>query len=54
MAESYRISDKWDPYLKYTPLTSDCSDEELSEFSVEKVNLFVECPATWNTMIQKN
>lgn len=26
------ISEKWDPYLKYKPLTPDCSDEELSEF----------------------
>ncbi len=26
------ISEKWDPYLKYKPLTSDCSDEEISAF----------------------
>lgn len=26
------ISEKWDPYLKYKPLTSDCSDEEINEF----------------------
>ena len=26
------ISEKWDPYLKYKPLTSDCSDEEVSAF----------------------
>lgn len=26
------ISEKWDPYLKYKPLTPDCSDEEVSAF----------------------
>lgn len=26
------LSEKWDPYLKYVPLTPDCSDEEIVEF----------------------
>jgi hypothetical protein len=26
------LSEKWDPYLKYIPLTPDCSDEEIVEF----------------------
>ena len=46
MAESYRISDKWDPYLKYTPLTSECSDEELFEFFNRKSeSVCAMCPA---------
>lgn len=32
LAEKFKLSDKWDPYLKYTPLKPDCSDEELLEF----------------------
>ena len=26
------LSEKWDPYLKYIPLTPDCSDDEIVEF----------------------
>lgn len=33
MKEKYpNISEKWDPYLKYKPLTADCTDEEIVEF----------------------
>ena len=46
LAKSYKISDKWDPYLKYTPLTSECSDEELSEFfSRKSESVCGMCPA---------
>ena len=31
-ANKYNLSQKWDPYLKYEPLTLDCTDEELKEF----------------------
>lgn len=32
MKEKYSISEKWDPYLEYTPLSPDCSNEEMEEF----------------------
>lgn len=32
MSEKYNLSNKWDQYLKYSPLTEDCSDEELEIF----------------------
>jgi organic radical activating enzyme len=32
MAKKYNLSEKWDPYLKYQPLTPNCSDEELTKF----------------------
>ena len=41
--EVSNISDKWDPYLTYKPLKSDCSDEELNEFFPEDVKCIVQC-----------
>ena len=32
MNKKYKLSEKWDRYLEYIPLSSDCSDEELLEF----------------------
>ena len=32
MSKKYNLSEKWDPYLKYKPLDSNCSDEDLTEF----------------------
>ena len=28
----YRLSDKWDPYLRYAPLDANCTDDELDGF----------------------
>lgn len=36
MAKKYTLSEKWDPYLKYKPLDSDCNDEELIDFFNKK------------------
>jgi len=32
MAKKYKLSEKWDPYLRYKPLDQNCSDEEILEF----------------------
>ena len=32
MAKKYNISEKWDPYLKYEPLTKDATDVEVENF----------------------
>ena len=48
------ISDRWDPYLTYKPLKSDCSDEEVNEFFPEDVKCIVQCVrAMQNTMIKR-
>ena len=45
-ANKYNLSQKWDPYLKYEPLTLDCTDEELKEFlSREDESFCSMCPA---------
>lgn len=45
-ANKYNLSQKWDPYLKYEPLSSDCTDEELKEFLSREDELFCSmCPA---------
>jgi organic radical activating enzyme len=46
LAQSYKISDKWDPYLKYEPLRFGCTDEELIEFFNRKhESVCSMCPA---------
>lgn len=51
MAEKYNISEKWDPYLKYTPLEPNCSYEELVEFFNRKSeSVCGMCPAYKNYM----
>ena len=32
MNEKYNLSEKWDRYLGYIPLSADCTEEQLSEF----------------------
>lgn len=32
MAKKYKLSEKWDSYLRYKPLDQNCSDEEMLEF----------------------
>lgn len=40
------ISDKWDPYLTYKPLKSDCSDNELNYFFERGCEVFCSmCPS---------
>ncbi|MDA9121207.1 radical SAM protein [Flavobacteriales bacterium] len=44
--KKYSISEKWDPYLKYNPLTPTCSDAELSAFfAAEEEPICTMCPA---------
>lgn len=45
-AKKYNLSEKWDPYLKYVPLNSDCTKEELREFFTKREESFCKmCPA---------
>ena len=32
MNKKYKLSEKWDRYLEYVPLSSDCTTEELQKF----------------------
>jgi Radical SAM superfamily/4Fe-4S single cluster domain len=34
--KKYGLSEKWQPYLQYQPLSPDCTDEELNEFFSRK------------------
>jgi hypothetical protein len=46
MKEKYNISEKWDPYLNYVPLSPECSDEELEKFFNRGSEKFCSmCPA---------
>jgi organic radical activating enzyme len=46
ISKKYKISDKWDPYLKYVPMSPDCSDEELEKFwNSECMDICSMCPA---------
>lgn len=41
-----KLSSKWDPYLKYRPLESTCSDKEINEFFNKKEESFCGmCPS---------
>ena len=45
-ASKYKISNKWDYYLTYTPLQPGCTDEELAEFFSRKCESYCSmCPA---------
>ena len=47
LAKNYKISDKWDPYLKYKALDSDCSNKQLSEFlSRKSESVCAMCPSS--------
>ena len=49
MKKKFNISEKWDPYLKYIPLSPNCSDEELKEFFERGSEHFCSmCPAKQN------
>ena len=46
MAKKYNLSEKWNPYLKYQPLSPNCSDEELAKFfSKGSESICGMCPA---------
>jgi hypothetical protein len=45
-ARRFRLSAKWDPYLKYRPLRPGCSDAEIAEFFARKAEPFCAmCPS---------
>ncbi|MDH6504780.1 radical SAM protein [Polynucleobacter sphagniphilus] len=45
--EVHTLSKSWDPYLKYQPLNSDCSDEDLKQFlALEEESFCNMCPST--------
>ena len=42
----YNLSEKWNPYLKYQPLSPNCSNEELAKFfSKGSESICGMCPA---------
>jgi len=47
MKEKYDISEKWDPYLEYIPLSPNCTDQELESFFDKGAEKFCSmCPST--------
>jgi organic radical activating enzyme len=45
-AKKYNLSEKWEPYLKYEALESNCSDEEMKEFFSRQWESYCNmCPA---------
>jgi len=45
-AEKYNLNSKWDPYLKYVPLESDCNSKDLRDFFTRRSESFCKmCPA---------
>lgn len=55
MNKKYNLSEKWDPYLKYTPLKPDCSREEIIEFfSRESEKYCGMCPSKPRRMLRDN
>ncbi len=54
-AKKYNLSEKWQPYLKYVPLDSDCTDQELKEFFMRKSESYCSmCPASEDYFEPKN
>ena len=50
----YNLSPKWDPYLKYKPITADCTDKELAEFFARGCESFCSmCPSNPKRMDQQ-
>ena len=46
MNEKYKLSEKWNRYLEYVPLSSDCTVEELQNFINRGAESFCSmCPA---------
>jgi len=46
-ANKYDLSEKWDPYLKYTPLDHTCNAKELKDFFTRREESFCSmCPAS--------
>lgn len=53
-AKKYNLDPKWDPYLKYKPLSPDCSEDELVEFLNREDESFCSmCPAYVDKPYQK-
>jgi hypothetical protein len=53
--EKHKLSNKWDHYLSYKPLTADCTDEELTEFFNRKAESFCAmCPKNPQVLHRKN
>ena len=45
-AKKYNLSEKWEPYLKYVPLSHDCNDIELKKFFIKREEEYCKmCPA---------
>lgn len=45
-SKKYNLSNKWEPYLKYTPLDVNCTDDELEEFLGKEDESYCSmCPA---------
>ena len=54
-ADKYKLSSKWDPYLKYQALTPNCTDKELQEFFNRKAESFCAmCPKNPKILHRKN
>ena len=55
LSKKYKISNKWDYYLTYKPLTPDCTDEELEEFFNRKAESYCAmCPKQPQKFLRKN
>ncbi len=51
----YKLSDKWDHYLTYQPLTAECSDQQLVEFFSRQAESFCSmCPSNPEYFHKKN
>lgn len=45
-AKKYNLNEKWEPYLKYVPLSHDCNDIELKKFFTKREEEYCKmCPA---------
>ena len=54
-ADMYNLSDKWSHYLTYSPITPDCTDEELQEFFNRKAESFCGmCPKNPQLLSRQN
>ncbi|MGY8865598.1 MAG: hypothetical protein ACKVJK_08180, partial [Methylophagaceae bacterium] len=53
--DTYKLSNKWDHYLTYNPITPECTDEELTEFFNRKAESFCAmCPKNPQILHRKN
>lgn len=53
--QKYNLSDKWNRYLKYKPLSSDCSDQDILNFFNKKEEVFCSmCPSDPKLFVKKD